>query len=185
MGCDEESSKDEIPDCNEEGRTEGTSDHNVKRRKEVTSGCDEERSKDETSDCNEERRTEGTSCHQRPAETTPDPPGSTDQPHHTEEQGDGLDDIDKEELVTLLRTARKELVSSNAQLAHYRQVTADLEDKRSVLVEALSVVDTLLATRATEDFQQRSIACTARPQSIDRAASLLPRERTPSTHLVF
>ena len=48
-------------------------------------------------------------------------------------------------------------------------------------MEALSVVDTLLATRVTEDFQQRSIACTARPHSIDRAAELVAlRENEPT-----
>ena len=93
-----------------------------------------------------------------------------------------MDDLEKEELVLLLRTARKELVKSNAQLAHYRQTTAELEDGRRALVEALSVVDTLLATRATEDFQQRTVACTARPQSIDRAAELdAPREEDEHT----
>lgn len=64
-----------------------------------------------------------------------------------------MDDIQKEEQVHFLRSPWKDLVSSNAKLGHYRHVTADLEDKRSVLVESLSVVDTLLATRASEDFQ--------------------------------
>ena len=110
----------------------------------------------------------------------PDTPTSTLQIEV--DNDDGLDDLPKEDVVRLLRIARQELASKSAQLTHYRSVTDNLVDKRSVLVEALSVWDTLLATRASEDIQQRSVACSARPHSIDGEAGItVPREDSGNT----
>ena len=80
------------------------------------------------------------------------------------------------------KIARQELASKSAQLTHYRNVTDNFVDKRSVLVEALSVWDTLLATRASEDIQPRSVACSARPHNMDGEAGIIvPREDSGNT----
>ncbi|MPD04533.1 hypothetical protein E2C01_100227 [Portunus trituberculatus] len=64
----------------------------------------------------------------------------------------------------------------------YRSVTAGLAEKRCVLVEALSIVDTLLAAHASEDLQPRSVACTARPHKIlDEVASAITADTQEST----
>ncbi|XP_045131593.1 swi5-dependent recombination DNA repair protein 1 homolog [Portunus trituberculatus] len=83
-----------------------------------------------------------------------------------EEPQDDLGDLQKEELVKIARNLRKELASSKSQLSCYRSVTAGLADKRVVLVEAVSIVDTLLATLASEGLVQQTVACTARPHKI-------------------
>ncbi|XP_045106593.1 putative protein TPRXL [Portunus trituberculatus] len=86
-----------------------------------------------------------------------------------EEPQDDLGDLQKEELVKMVKIARnlrKELASSKSQLSCYRSVTAGLADKRVVLVEAVSIVDTLLATLASEGLVQQTVACTARPHKI-------------------
>ena len=52
----------------------------------------------------------------------------------------------------------------------YSDVIDELPDKRSVLVEALSIVDTLLALKQNSSVtvERRSIACTARPDKIQK-----------------
>lgn len=83
-----------------------------------------------------------------------------------EQQEDGLDNLTKEELIQQLRKVRSELATTKGQLTNYRAITAGLAEKRCVLVEAISIVDTILATHASEDLQQRSVACSARPHKI-------------------
>ncbi|XP_045115988.1 uncharacterized protein LOC123507079 [Portunus trituberculatus] len=99
-----------------------------------------------------------------------------------EQPGDGLDTLPKEELIKQLRKLRSELATTKSQLTSYRSVTVGLAEKRCVLVEALSIVDTLLATHASEDLHQRSVACTARPHKIlDEAVSVIPADTQEST----
>ena len=101
--------------------------------------------------------------HDTPA--APTPPAFVD----TTEEGleDDLASLPKVELAQLVRSLRNELASAKSHLTNYRFITGDLADKRRVLVEALSIVDTLIATHDYEDLQQRSVACSARPKNID------------------
>ncbi|KAG0723405.1 hypothetical protein GWK47_042786 [Chionoecetes opilio] len=101
----------------------------------------------------------------RGGRATPSPAHSTDPAE--EEPEDDLNDLRKEELVQLVINLRRDLTSTKSNLNNYRSVTEDLADKRRVLVEALSIVDTLLATHASEEKQQRAVACTARSDRID------------------
>lgn len=102
--------------------------------------------------------------HITPNNTSLTPPAAADIPE--EHQEDDLELLPKEELVHLTRSLRRDLASTKRQLTSYRTVTADLIDKRCVLVEALAVVDTLIATHASEHTQQRSVACSAKPHKI-------------------
>lgn len=100
-----------------------------------------------------------------------------------EDPSDVLVELEKEDLVQLVRKLQQELASAKAQLTHYRSTTTDLEGKRCVLVEALAVVDTLLATHASEDIQQRTVACTARADRIDAAAEPIEQEHRENSIL--
>ena len=126
----------------------------------------------------------------RDAQGAPQTPTTTDQADH-QDLVDDLIRLEKEDLVQLVRSLRKELASTKAQLTHYRSTTTDLGSKRCVLVEALDVVDTLLATHASEDIVQKTVACTAREDKIDAATvpteqesrenSSLPPPQPPNT----
>lgn len=86
-----------------------------------------------------------------------------------EEEGeDDLAALRKEELVCLVKNLRRDLASTKCHLTNYRYIISGLADKRNALVEALSIVDTLLATYSSEDKQQRSVACTAKPHKLER-----------------
>lgn len=91
------------------------------------------------------------------------PPPPSDQ---LEDNEDDLNALQKEELQQLVRNLRRDLATTKSQLTNYRSVAADLADKRSVLVEALSIVDTLLAVQTSEDIRQRSVSCTAKPHRL-------------------
>ncbi|MPC44515.1 hypothetical protein E2C01_038188 [Portunus trituberculatus] len=98
----------------------------------------------------------------------------------------GLRDLRKEGLEKLVKNLRCELASTKNQLHSYRTVTDDLTIKRRVLVEALNIVDTLIATSASDGIKQRSVACTARPRKIGEkgaaaaAVDKIPKEPGPS-----
>ena len=88
----------------------------------------------------------------------------------TEEEEDNLNLLGKEELLSIAKKQRKEITTLKTQLLNYKTIIEDLPKKRSILVEALSIIDTLVATQATiEPVQQRSIASTADPVKIDEA----------------
>ena len=109
--------------------------------------------------------------HRRDTQVASDPPAlspsSPSTPPAEEEDEDSLHSATKEELVYIVRSLKRELASVKSCLTNYRSITSELQDKRGVLVEALAIVDTLLATYDNEETQQRSIACTAKPQKID------------------
>ena len=69
----------------------------------------------------------------------PNPPEQLPEP--TEE--DDLGDLSSEELVTLVGSLRRELASSKDQVKAYSEIIDELPEKRSVLVDALSIVETL------------------------------------------
>lgn len=78
--------------------------------------------------------------------------------------------LQKEELITIVQNQRSELATIKVQLTHYKSIIDDLPRKRSILVEAISIIDTLVATQASiETVQQRSIASSAIPEKIDEA----------------
>ncbi len=91
---------------------------------------------------------------------------STTPSDQLEDNEDDLNALQKEELKQLVKTLRRDLATTKSQLTNYRAVTGDLADKRSVLVEALSIVDTLLAIQNSEDVQQKSVSCTAKPHRL-------------------
>lgn len=110
----------------------------------------------------------------RDAQAAPQNHTTTDQADHQDPEDD-LNGLEKKDLVQLVRNLRKELASTKTQLTHYRSTTSDLEDKRCVLVETLVVVDTLLATHASENLLQKTVACTARADKVD--AATVPTEQ--------
>ncbi|KAG0715309.1 hypothetical protein GWK47_012230 [Chionoecetes opilio] len=81
-----------------------------------------------------------------------------------------LGDLSGEELVAQVISLRRELASSKGQIKTYSEVIDELPEKRRVLVEALSVVDTLLALKnlASGNTENRTISCTARPDKIEK-----------------
>lgn len=79
-----------------------------------------------------------------------------------EDNEDDFNPLQKEELKQLVRNLRRGLGTTKSQLTNYTSVTDNLADKRSLLVEALSLADTLLAIHNSEDIQQMSVSCTAK-----------------------
>lgn len=85
-----------------------------------------------------------------------------------EEEDDQVGNLSRDELVLTVRSLWKELTSTKEQLNTFKHIIENLPEKRSVLVEALSIVDTLLATQASVgEVQPTSVACTAKPEKID------------------
>ena len=90
----------------------------------------------------------------------PTPETSNDEEH--------LEDLPKNVLVDLVRNLRRDLATAKSQLNTFKNIVTGLPERRSVIVEVLEVIDTLVATQAnTEELHQRSIACTARSNKID------------------
>ena len=52
----------------------------------------------------------------------------------------------------LVKNLEQELYEKKNQISNYRTIIAGLEDKRSVLSEALSIVDTLIFIQANEEI---------------------------------
>ena len=79
-----------------------------------------------------------------------------------------LEDLPKNVLADLVRNLRRDLATAKSQLNTFKNIVTGLPERRSVIVEVLEVIDTLVATQAnTEELHQRSIACTARSNKID------------------
>ncbi|KAG0723195.1 Peroxidasin [Chionoecetes opilio] len=70
----------------------------------------------------------------------PDP----SEPLHDSTEREDLGDLSGEELVAQVVSLRRELASSKGQIKTYSEVIDELPEKRRVLVEALSVVDTVV-----------------------------------------
>ncbi|MPC61309.1 hypothetical protein E2C01_055379 [Portunus trituberculatus] len=87
-------------------------------------------------------------------------------PEPTEEDLQGLT---KDQLKALVINLRQEQDSNKDVIQAYTD-TAELSEKRHVLVEALDVIDTLLALKenAASRKEKRSIACTARADLIEK-----------------
>lgn len=86
-----------------------------------------------------------------------------------EEEDADLHQLQKEELVDLVKKLRQELAATKTRLGRYKTVIDQLPEKRSILVEAISIIDTLVATQASiEEVQQRTIASSAYPNRIDQ-----------------
>ena len=85
-------------------------------------------------------------------------------------EGEGLGDLSPKELVALVVNLRRELSTSKDLINAYSETIDDLPQKRSVLVDALSIVDTLIALNqsASVPVEQRSIAYTAKPDEIEK-----------------
>ncbi|MPC41820.1 ATP-dependent RNA helicase DHX8 [Portunus trituberculatus] len=73
------------------------------------------------------------------------------------------DNLPNEEFITLVVTLRWELVTSKVNIRIYSDVIDELPEKRSVLVEVLSLVDMLLALGK----DGRHISCIAKQDKID------------------
>ena len=85
-------------------------------------------------------------------------------------EGEGLGDLSPKELVALVVNLRRELSTRKDLIKAYSETIDDLSQKRSVLVDALSIADTLIALKqsASVPVEQRSIACTAKPDEIEK-----------------
>lgn len=99
--------------------------------------------------------------------TPPDLPNTFNLPDPTEREK--LDSLTHNELVESVISLRAELASAKEQIKTYSEIIDELPVKRRIIVEALSVVDTLIALKDSGiGKERRSIASTARPEKIDK-----------------
>lgn len=84
---------------------------------------------------------------------------------------DDLSDLSREELKVLVINLREELLEKKQQTKVYCEAIDSLTEKRSVLVDALGLVDTLIALKvnSSDKTEPRSISCTAKPEKIDKS----------------
>ena len=83
-------------------------------------------------------------------------------------EDEDLQHLEKSELIDIVKNLKKELTNSKTRLNNYKACIDKLPEKRNILVEAISIIDTLVATQTnTEELQQRTIAASAYPSRID------------------
>ena len=92
-----------------------------------------------------------------------------DQDLQDEDSQDELNQLQKEELVVVVKQLRKELSTTKTKLMRYKTIVDELPEKRNILVNAIAIIDSLVATQASiEEVQQRTIASSAYPDRIDQ-----------------
>ncbi|KAK3857952.1 hypothetical protein Pcinc_035825 [Petrolisthes cinctipes] len=106
----------------------------------------------------------------RPLQVTLEPVRSTPLRPSVSVEEEDLVDLTREELKVLLLTLRKDLSEGKEQIKVYSVAIDKLTDKRSVLAEALEIVDSFISLRENSRGKTdlETISCTARPDKIDK-----------------
>ena len=79
-----------------------------------------------------------------------------------------LQNLEKNELVSMIKRLRAEIIKKNSILSFFSTTTADLANKRDAVVTVLDFIDNLLATKTSlEELEVNSVACSACPEKID------------------
>ena len=93
---------------------------------------------------------------------------ATEEPDVIEvEISDDIDDLSPDELKAQLRSLRQEFSKVRSKLSNYECLAFNLPEKRDVLVQALNIVDALIATQTCQGTETRTISCSAIPSRID------------------
>ena len=80
---------------------------------------------------------------------------------------ENLDHLTSNELKSYIGRLKSDLQTTKSKLSNLESVITGLPEKRDILVQALSIVDTLIATQSCQAVQSRTIACSAIPSRID------------------
>ena len=90
-----------------------------------------------------------------------------------------LDDLTNEDLKSQIKLLKVELFNTKRALSNYETLIKDLPEKRDFLVQALSIVDSLISVQSIQSTETRTISCSAIPNRIDQdwEAKLAQSER--------
>ena len=82
-------------------------------------------------------------------------------------ENEDLDSLSVDDLRILVLTLRKDLYKTKCELSNYENLIRDLPQKRDTLVNALTIVDSLIATSNTQKREKKDISCSAIANRID------------------
>ena len=102
------------------------------------------------------------------------------QPKHDED--DGLLELERDELVAIVRQLRLDLAKKNNILGFFNAFSEDIAKHRDAIVTVLTLIDNIAATKSSlEELEVKSVSCTAQPDKIDKDWTKLIQENS-QTH---